>query len=382
MLSDEQALIFQTAERLGQRVGREYWLRCAREGRDASRVWEEMLKAGLTGVGVNPSAGGVGYGLLEAALVQEGLAKAGIPLLQFLTTHLSREILVRYGSREQVNRYVEPTCKEGRRISFALTEPAAGSNTWRISTFARRKSDGYVLNGQKTYITGARESDYMLVVARTRKYEEVENKSKGLSLFILETKTSGISFEPLNIQLHSPETQYTVYFEDVELGAESLVGVDGEGATYLFDGLNVERVLIAACSIGLGEHVLRKAAEYAKQRVVFDKPIGSYQGIQFRMAKAYIHLEAARQLNYEAARTYDAGRHAGALANMAKFAAAEAGLEAFEIALQAFGGSGFDLDTDIITFYPVIRLFTTAPVTNELVLSYVGRHVLGLPKSY
>jgi alkylation response protein AidB-like acyl-CoA dehydrogenase len=128
--------------------------------------------------------------------------------------------------------------------------------------------------------------------------------------------------------------------------------------------------------------VLRKAAEYAKQRVVFDKPIGSYQGIQFRMAKAYIHLEAARQLNYEAARTYDAGRHAGALANMAKFAAAEAGLEAFEIALQAFGGSGFDLDTDIITFYPVIRLFTTAPVTNELILSYVGRHVLGLPKSY
>jgi len=340
------------------------------------------LKAGLTGVGINTSAGGAGYGLLEAVLVQEGLAKAGIPLLQFLTTHLSREIIVKYGSRDQVKRYVETTCKEARRISFALTEPAAGSNTWRTSTFARRKGGGYVLNGQKTYITGARESDYMLVVARTRKYEEVEDKSKGLSLFIFETKTSGISFEPLNIQLHSPETQYTVYFEDVELGEENLVGAEGEGASYLFDGLNVERVLIAACATGLGEYVLRRSAEYAKQRVVFDRPIGSYQGIQFRMAKAYTHLEAARQLNYEAARTYDAGKPAAALANMAKFAAAEAGLEAFEIALQAFGGSGFDLDTDIITFYPVIRLFTTAPVTNELVLSYVGRHVLGLPKSY
>jgi len=381
VLSDEQTLILQTARRIGEKIGRRYWLQCAREKREPTLVWQELLNAGLTEVGVSVE-GVSGYGLLEAILVQEGLARAGLPLLHFLTTHFSRAMVVKYGTRAQVERFVIPTCREARKISFAVTEAEAGSNTWRIKTFAKKKNGGYVLSGQKTFITGARESDYMLVVARTKRYEEVSDKRDGISLFIFETRSSGVSFEPLNIELYSPETQYTVYFDGVELGEENLLGREGRGVDYLFDGLNIERMLIAACSIGLGEHVLAKEVEYAKQRVVFDKLIGSYQGLQFRMARAKAHLEAARLMNYEAARLYDAGRQVGAEANMAKYLAAEAGLEAFEIAMQTLGGNAYDLDTDLITFYPAIRVFITVPVTNELILSYIGRHVLGLPKSY
>ncbi|MEM4303227.1 MAG: acyl-CoA dehydrogenase family protein [Candidatus Caldarchaeum sp.] len=381
MLSDEQVLILQTAQKIGEKVGRRYWLQCAREKKQPELVWDGLLKAGLTGVGMGVD-GVAGYGLLEAVLVQEGLARAGLPLLQFLTTHLSRSIIVKHGTRSQVERFVIPTCNEARKISFAVTETEAGSNTWRIKTFAKKKNGSYILTGQKTFITGARESDYMLVVARTKKYEEVCDKREGISLFVFETKSSGISFEPLNIELYSPETQYTVYFDEVELGAENLIGREGRGVDYLFDGLNVERILIAACSIGLGDHVLTRGVEYAKQRVVFDKPIGAYQGLQFRMARAKAHLEAARLMNYEAARLYDAGKQVGAEANMAKYLASEAGLEAFEIAMQTLGGNAYDLDTDMITFYPATRVFITVPVTNELILSYIGRHVLGLPKSY
>jgi alkylation response protein AidB-like acyl-CoA dehydrogenase len=381
VLSEEQSLILQTAERIGLLVGREYWLRCSREKVEPTLVWSELLKSGLTSAGV-PLEGQSGNGLLEAVLVQEGLARAGIPLLTYLTTHLSRELIVRYGSRMQIERFVLPTCRRVEKISFCLTEAEAGSNTWRIKTFAKRRGDGYVLSGQKTFITGARESSYLLVVARTRRYEEVERKKDGLSLFVMEAKMEGIVFEPLNIELYSPETQYTVYFDGVELGMENLIGVEGRGADYLFDGLNVERTMIAACSIGLGEYVLKKAVEYARQRVVFDRPIGSYQGLQFRMARVKAYLEAARLLIYEAAALYSRGDGGGALANMAKLVASEASMEAFEIAMQTFGGSAFDLGTDIITFYPVMRLFKTAPITNELVLSYIGHHVLGLPKSY
>nr|BAJ48455.1 acyl-CoA dehydrogenase [Candidatus Caldarchaeum subterraneum]BAL57808.1 acyl-CoA dehydrogenase [uncultured crenarchaeote] len=377
VLSDEQVLVLQTAEKVGERFGRRNWLAYGRERREPVPLWEELQKSGLTGAGVVE-----GSGTLDAILVQEGLARAGIPLLHFLTTHFSRVMIARHGTRMQFERFVDPTVKHGKKISFALTEAEAGSETWRIKTFAERRNGGFVLNGQKTYITGARESDYLVVVARTKPLQKVSDKRDGISVFALETRTSGVMFEPLNIELYSPETQYTVYFDMVELGEENLVGRLDRGVDVLFDGLNVERMLIAACSIGLGDHVLRRAAEYGRQRVVFGHPVGSYQGLQFRMARAKARLEAARVLNYEAASLFDAGKPCGAEANMAKLVASEAGLEAFEAAMQTFGGSAYDLGTDIITFYPVIRLFLTAPVANELILSYIGTHVLGLPKSY
>lgn len=382
MLTDERKLIIQTVEKIASRLGRSYWLRCAREGRPPDELWAELARAGLTGVGVPMEYGGSGYGLVETVMVQETLARYGMPLLQFLTTHLSRVAIMKYGSREQVDRYVRPTCAEGRKISLCVTEAEAGSETWRIRTFAERRGSRFILTGQKTFITGAAESDLMLVVARTRRYEEVADKRDGLSLFVVETAAKGVRFERLNIEMHSPEHQYIIYFDGVELDEGNLVGQEGRGYQYLFDGLNVERVLIAACSLGLGDHVLSKAAEYARQRVVFGRPIGSYQGLQFRLARAKIHLEAARLMVYDAAAKFDRGEPVGGEANMAKYIAAEASLEALEAAMQVFGGNAYAVETDIITFYPIIRLFKTAPVTDELVLSYVGRHVLGLPKSY
>ncbi|MEM1948708.1 MAG: acyl-CoA dehydrogenase family protein [Candidatus Caldarchaeum sp.] len=377
MLSDEHLLIYQTAQKIGERFGRKAWLECAAEKRTPDRLWDDLLKAGLLGVGVHE-----GSGCLDAVLVQEGLAKTGIPLLQFLTTHFSRVMIARHGSKEQFEKFVAPTFEKGKKISFALTEPVAGSETWKITTLARKQNGVYYLSGQKTYITGARESDFMLVVARTKRFEEVSDKKHGLGIFVFESRRSGVTFEPLDIELYSPETQYTVYFDDVELTDENLVGRPDRGVEVLFDGLNVERMLIAACSVGLGDHVLNRAVEYGKQRVVFGRPVGSYQGLQFRMARAKAHVEAARVLNYHAANLYDVGEPAGGVANMAKLVAAEAGLEAFEASMQVFGGNAFDRKTDVITLYPIIRLFLTAPVTNELVLAHIGQHVLGLPKSY
>jgi acyl-CoA dehydrogenase len=382
MFTDERRLILQTVERIASRFGRRYWLECVRDDRQPLELWSELAGAGLTGVGVPLEMGGSGYGLVEAVIVQEALARHGMPLLHLLTTHLSRVPIIRYGSREQVEKYVRPTCDEGGKISLCVTEAEAGSDTWRIKTFAERKSYGYVLTGQKIFITGAAEADFLLVVARTRRYEDVADKREGISLFILESKLEGISFERLNIEMYSPEHQYIVYFDGVKLDDGSLVGVEGMGYQYLFDGLNVERILIAACSVGLGDHMLNKAIDYAKQRVVFGKPIGSYQGLQFRLARAKIHLEAARLMVYDAASRFDRGERVGGEANMAKYIAAEASLEAFEAAMQVFGGNAYEMETDVITLYPIIRLFKTAPVTDELVLSYVGRHVLGLPKSY
>ncbi len=287
MLTDERRLILQTVNRIASSLGRRYWL--------------ELASAGLTGVGVPAEMGGSGYGLVEAVLVQEALAKHGIPLLHLLTTQLSRVPIIRYGSREQVEEYVRRTGGEGRRISLCVTEAEAGSDTWRIKTFAERRNSGYILTGQKSFITGAAEADFLLVVARTRRYEEVVDKKDGISLFILESGLEGISFERLNIEMHSPEHQYIVYFDGVKLDDRNLVGGEGMGYQYLFDALNVERILIAAISVGLGDHILGKAVDYAKQRIVFGKPIGSYQGLQFRLARAKIHIEASRLMVYDAA---------------------------------------------------------------------------------
>jgi len=382
VLSEEQELIRRTVSEIAGRFGRKYWLRCMRERRPPDELWREMVKAGLTGVGVPEECGGAGYGLVEAVLIQEGLAQHGIPLLQFLTTHLSRVPIVKYGDKRQIERFVTPTCREGKKISLCVTEAEAGSNTWRIKTFATRHGDKFNLTGQKVFITGAAESDFMFVVARTRRYEDVSDKRLGISLFVVDSKTTGIRFEKLDIDMRGPEWQYIVYFDDAAVEADSLIGEEGLGHKILFEGLTIERSLIAACSVGLGDYVISKAVEYAKQREVFGRLIGSNQGLQFPLARAKMRLEAARLMTYHSARRFDEGLSAGMEANMAKFLAAEAALEALDISMQVFGGNAFSEETDMVSFYPIIRLFKTAPITNELILSYVATHLLGLPKSY
>jgi acyl-CoA dehydrogenase len=381
-LSEEESLLLKTARSVSRSFGRSYWLEKWERNEPPDELWEEMRRQGLTGVGVPERYGGSGFGLMGAVLTQEALALEGLPVLQFLVTHFSRHIVLLAGNEDQIRRFVTPTCTEGKRMSFALTEPEAGSNTWRISTLARKESDGYVITGQKVYTSGARESDFMLLVARTKRYEEVGDKRYGISLFVLETSDPNIKMERLDIDMRGPEWQYAVYFDSVRVPEENLIGKEGEGYKALFEGLNVERLLIASIAVGLGDFALSKAVDYSKSRRVFDVPIGSYQGLQFPMAKAAAHLEAARSVIYDAARLYDQFGKGLELANIAKLLSSEAGLEALDIAMQAFGGYAFEFGTDLVNLYPILRLLKTAPVTNELVLSYIGTHVLGLPKSY
>ena len=379
---DRVEAVRQTAREIAERYNREYWLKCAREGRFTDEMWQAMCDAGLVGLSVPEEYGGSGGGVTELVALMETLAENGVAPLFLVVTGLTRVPIIKYGTPEQIERYVKPTITGEKKICFAITEPNAGTNTFKIQTVARETEDGWVLNGQKVFISGANEADYMMVVTRTKPLNEVQDRRQGLSIFIIDPKSPGVEMHKLNIDLTAPEKQFQVFFNDVKIPKDALLGNEGEGIRYLFDGLNPERLLGAASSIGTGEFALRRAVEYAKQRAPFGQPIGSYQGIQHPMARAKAHLDAARLMMYHAAEKFDSGDKAGAEANMAKLLASEAAIEAVDIALQAHGGNGFDEDYDIITLWPGARLGAVAPINNQMILNYIGEHVLGLPKSY
>jgi acyl-CoA dehydrogenase len=365
-----------------KRFDRAYWLRCARAGRFTDELWKAMGDAGLLGLGIPEVYGGYGGGMSEAAAAMDELSRAGLPPLFLVVTGLSRTAILRHASEEQKRAYLPPTVTGEKKFCFAITEPNAGTNAFKMQSLARRTGDTYVLNGQKIFISGANEADYMLVVARTTSFNQVADRREGLSLFIVDTKSPGIELQQLNIDILAPEKQFSVFFSDVEISAANLVGEEGKGVKYLFDALNPERLFVAAMSVGVGDYALQKAVAYAKERAPFDRPIGSYQALQHPLAYAKAHLEAARLMLYRACEVYDQGGVAGPESNMAKLLASEAGVEACNIAIQTHGGYGFDADYDVITLWPVTRLMEVAPVNNQMVLNYIGEHVLGLPKSY
>jgi len=280
----------------------------------------------------------------------------------------------------QITRFVTPTATGEGKMCFGVTEPNAGTNTFRLQTTATKNGSGWLVNGSKVFITGAKDSTSMLLIARTSAFDPAQPRG-GLSLFILDTRTPGIEFQRLNIEVLG-ESQYLVFFKDAALPADALIGQEGQGMKYLFDGLNTERLVLASMAVGLGNRALDKAVAYTRERAPFGRPIGSYQGLQHPMARAKTQLEAARLMMNEAARSFDRGEDAGPLANMAKLVASEACEQAVDIALQAHGGYGFDQDYDVITLWPFARLMRVAPVNNEMILNYIGEHVLGLPRSY
>jgi acyl-CoA dehydrogenase len=292
--------------------------------------------------------------------------------------------LVRHGSDAQKRAYL-PDIAAGRlRLqSFAVTEPTTGTDTTRTKTIAVRRGDRYVVNGQKVWISRVQHSDLMLVLARTTPLPDVKKKTEGLSLFLVDLRDAekrGMTVRPIRNMVNHETNE--VFFEDFEVPAINLVGQEGQGFRYLLDGINAERILIAAECIGDGYWFIDKSREYANERVVFDRPIGQNQGIQFPIARAYANVRAADLMRFEAARLFDAGAAAGPEANMAKLLAADASWEAANACLQTFGGFGFAAEYDVERKFRETRLYQVAPISTNLILSYIGEHVLGMPRSF
>lgn len=367
---------------ISEKYPRAYILQCIKEDRFPEEMWRAMGEFGLLGLSVPEEHGGSGGGVVEIVALGEALALGGVPTLFLVVTGLGRVPIIRHGTPAQIAKFVTPTCTGETKLCFAITEPNAGTNSFNMTTFATRDGDEWVLNGQKVFISGARDADHMLVIARTQKASEVKHRTEGMSLFVIDMKSPGITLQLLNIQVETAERQYQVFFDNVRMPAEALIGEAGKGAKLMFEGLNAERLLAASAALGLGDYVLKKAVAYSLDRKPFGKPIGSYQALQHRMALAKAELEAARLMTYSAAERFDAGEDAGAHANMAKLLASRAAVAAMDAAIQTHGGYAFDRDYDIISLWPMIRLMEIAPINNEMLLNYIGEHVLGLPKSY
>ena len=375
--------IQEAARGVTKQYPRSYILQCIKEDRFPDELWRELGKFGLLGLSIPEEHGGSGGGVLEITALNEALALAGVPTLFLVVTGLARVPIVRHGTKEQIAKYVTPTCTGEKKMCFAITEPNAGTNSFAMTTLASPDADGgWTLNGQKVFISGARDADYMQVVARTTKAGDVKHRTDGMSLFVVDMKTPGIKLQQLNIQVETAERQYMVFFDKVKLPAEAVIGEPGKGAKLMFEGLNSERLLAAGAAIGLGDYALSKAVAYANERKPFGKPTGSYQALQHRMALAKAELEAARLMTYDAADRFDNGEDAGAHANMAKLLASRAAVAAIDATLQVHGGYGFDRDYDVVTLWPMTRLLEIAPINNEMLMNYIGEHVLGLPKSY
>ncbi|MCG8383403.1 MAG: acyl-CoA/acyl-ACP dehydrogenase [Gammaproteobacteria bacterium] len=383
-LTQEQQMIYEYGKNLSKTWTRDYWREKAEKREFTLEMWQQVGEDGFLGMMVPEEHGGAGLGMTEQLLLMEGMANEGIPLLMMVVgPTMTLSALASHGSDEQKKEFLPDGCSGKRIYCFAITEPNAGTNTIKATTVAKKKPDGrYSLSGTKTFITGVDVSDYVLVVARTTPYDQVKNKTDGFTLFLVDLKKKGIEKHPIDIAICLPEMQWTLFFDEVDLGPEDVLGEEGRGFEILFDSLNPERIIAAGMTAGIGRYALERAVEYASERTVFDAPIGSYQGVQHPLAMAKTEIELASLMGRKAAWQFDQGLPAGEASNMAKYAAAEAGIHAVDAAVQAHGGNGFTKEYGIFDLYPIVRLTRTAPINREIILSYIGEHVMGLPRSY
>jgi acyl-CoA dehydrogenase len=392
-LTDEQRMIQETAMRMVRpfEARRQEFERALREhGRVPEEFWTALADAGLLGAFVPEEYGGTAMGLTALATAADAMASRGFGHPLFLLTGMDALCIARSGSESLKRRFLPRIASGELKLCFAITEANAGTNSFRMTTRAVRRGDAYVLDGEKTFITGMDQADYVLMVARTRSREEVESggvpKTSCLSVFVVDCHTPGITRTALPMHAIDGAAQWTVHFDGAEVPAENLVGDEHTGATVMFNTLNPERVLIAAGACGQTEHLLDMAITYANQRVVFGtRPIGAYQAVQHPLADLRIRLEAARGLTFKAAAAFDAGidaAEAGTYANMAKYLSTDLAIDAADRAIQTHGGSGFSEDVGVIGYWERTRLMRTAPISKEMILNFIGEHVLGLPRSY
>jgi acyl-CoA dehydrogenase len=359
----------------------EYW-----RGLEPDRYPEEFVaaltQAGYLGALVPEQYGGGGATLTEASVILEEIsASGGNPSACHAQMYIMGTLL-RHGSDEQKEQYLPQIADGSLRLqAFAVTEPGAGSETTKIRTKAEKVDAGWLVNGQKIWTSRALYSDLMLLLARTTPYDDCVKKTDGLSTFLIDMrKVDGITIKPIATMMNHNTTE--VFFDDVLIPDEALIGEVGKGFRYILDGMNAERILIASECLGDGRFLLERAVQYANSREVFGGPIGANQGVQFPLARAYAALRAADLVRFEAARMYDAGEKCAEEANMAKLLASEASWAAANASLDAHGGFGFAVEYDIERKFRETRLYQTAPINNNLVLAYLGQHVMGLPKSY
>ncbi len=379
---ERQALRTAVAE-LGAKYGEAYFFAAAAEGRKLTELWAEAGKLGYLGVSIPEQYGGGGGDIGDLAAVLEELAAAGCPmLLMVVSPAIVGTVIARYGTDEQKQRWLPGLADGTARYAFAITESEAGSNSHKLATHARRSpEDGWILSGGKTFISGVDECSHVLVVGRT---EDAKTGKLRPALFMVPTDAPGFTLQPISLGIISPEKQFTLFFDDVHLPSEALVGREDAGLEQLFAGLNPERIMASAFVTGTARWALRKAVEYARTRAVWGTPIGAHQAIAHPLAQVYVEIEAARLLTQKAAALYAAGDllAAGEAANMAKYYAAEVVCKAVDQAIQTHGGNGLATEYGLAQALTASRLARVAPVSREMALNFIAQDSLHLPRSY
>jgi len=385
MAGDEDHRELREAVRaLCRRFDSAYWQRIDEERRYAEEFVDALTRAGWMAALIPEAYGGAGLDLAQASVIMEEVTRSGANAGCCHGQMYNMNTLLRHGSEEQKRTYLPRIARGELRLqAMGVTEPTAGTDTGAIRTFAERRGDRYVVNGQKVWTSRMQHSDLMILLARTTPLAEVKKKTDGMSLFLVDVREAlgrGMSVRPIRNMVNHETNE--VFFDNLEIPVANRIGEEGRGFRYLLDGLNAERILIAAECIGDGRWFIERATRYARERIVFGRPIGQNQGVQFPIAEAYMEVEAADLMRWKAAALYDAGRACGAEANMAKHLAAKASWEAANVCLQTHGGFGFAAEYDVERKFRETRLYLVAPISTNLILSYLAEHVLGLPRSF
>jgi alkylation response protein AidB-like acyl-CoA dehydrogenase len=382
--AEDLATIRDSVRQLCDKFGEDYWLQMDRDQAYPTDFVDALTASGFLGVLIPEQYGGAGLGVLEAAAIMEEICRSGAHAGVCHAQMYVMGSVLRHGSEEQKALYLPKIASGELRLqSFGVTEPTTGTDTTSLKTTAVKKGDRYIINGQKVWISRIQHSDLIVLLARTSKKTPSSKKTDGLSAFIVDVKKAegnGLTIRPIEsmINHHSCE----LFFDDLEVPANNLLGAEGQGFKVILDGMNAERILIAAECVGDGRYFIDKASSYASERMVFDRPIGANQGVQFPIARAYTQVEAAALMVEKAANMFDAGVACGAEANMAKMLASEASWSAGDVCMQTYGGFAFAKEYHIERKFRETRLYQIAPISTNLILSYVAEHVLGMPRSY
>jgi len=381
--AQDQEAIRQSVRQLCKDFPDSYWRKIDKAEEYPDAFVKAVTASGYLAALIPEEYGGAGMGLTEAGIIMEEINRAGANSGACHAQMYTMGTLLRHGSKEQKRRYLPQIASGELRLqAFAVTEPNSGSEATRIQTRAVRKGDRYIINGQKIFISRVKQSDLMLLLARTTPYDDVKEKTQGISVFIVDLRNvqGRLEVQPLDMMVNHHTN--AVFFEDVEVPVENLIGEEGRGFSYIIDGWNAERILVASEAIGDGRWFIDRAVSYSRDRVLFGRPICANQGIQFPIAQAYARIEAADLMRFQAAAKFDRHEKCGAEANMAKLLASEAAWEAANICLTTHGGYGFAREYDVERKFRETRLLTIAPVSNNLILAFLGNKVLGMPKSY